>query len=304
MEKIERLEFHISYACNNDCVFCSENDRLEKFSAVKFLPKILVKKILKDKSDKGYRHVNFTGGEPTIHPDFLEIIRYAKKLNYRIYIGTNGCRFKDEDFLKNLLPYVDEISFSLHGANAKLHNALTKSSNFLAIENGLASSKKINPKVEVFVNTVVVKKNVNFIGSLLEYLNKFEVDQVLISNLAPEGKGLKSYAELAVTFDQWRKTLEAARKRIGQCNFKIRFFGLPFCLLGEQQAKSNDLYWSPRTTVEVSAFDNDGIKLDSIDDYKPIRNRKRINKCYGCGYADICGGVFEHYCKIFGEPNL
>jgi MoaA/NifB/PqqE/SkfB family radical SAM enzyme len=304
MEKIERLEFHISYVCNNDCIFCSENDRLKKFNTVKFLPKVLVKNILKDKLNKGYHHVNFTGGEPTIHPDFLEIIRYAKKIGYRIYVGTNGCRFNDKNFMKNFLPYIDEISFSLHGANAKLHKALTKSSNFLAIENGLRLSKKINPQIEVFVNTVAIKKNVNFIGSLLEYLNSFKIDQVLISSLAPEGRGLKSYAKLAVTFEQWQKTLKVIGEQIDQYNFKVRFFGLPFCLLGEQQAKSNDLYWNPRTTVEVSVFDNGKIKLDSIDDYKPLRNRKKINKCHGCGHSNLCGGIFEHYCKIFGEPKI
>lgn len=304
MKKIERLEFHISYTCNSNCIFCSESDRLKKFCDVKFLPKAVVKKILEDKKEEGYVHVNFTGGEPTIHPDILEIIKYAKQLDYRIYIGTNGHRFNDEYFMKEFLPLIDELSFSLHGANANLHNTVTKSKNFLAIENGLKLSKRINPAIEVFVNMVVIRHNVNYIGDLIEYLNKFEIDQLLISNLAPEGKGLRSYPELAVTFEQWQKTLGKIKKKIDQCNFKIRFFGLPFCLLSEQQAKSNDLYWSPRTTIEVSAFNNNEIKLDDIDDYEPTRNRKKINKCHGCGYVDFCGGIFEYYCKIFGESNI
>lgn len=304
MKKIERLEFHISYICNSNCVFCSENDRLNEFRAVKFLPKILIKKILKEKKKEGYGHVNFTGGEPTIHPDILEIVKYAKQLGYRIYIGTNGCRFDDEEFVKNLLPHINELSFSLHGVDAPLHDTITKSKNFLAIENGLKLSKKINSKIEVFVNTVVIKDNVDFLGDLLGYLNKFEIDQLLISNLAPEGKGLKSYDKLAVTFEQWQKTLEIIKWQISLCNFKIRFFGLPFCLLDEQQAKSNDLYWDPRTTVEVAALKNNKIELNITDDYKPTRNRKKVNKCAGCGYVDFCGGVFEQYCKVFGESNI
>lgn len=46
--------------------------------------------------------VQFTGGEPTISPFFLEAVRYAKKIGYfSIQAATNGIRFaQDPDFAK------------------------------------------------------------------------------------------------------------------------------------------------------------------------------------------------------------
>jgi uncharacterized radical SAM superfamily Fe-S cluster-containing enzyme len=41
--------------------------------------------------------LQFSGGEPTIHPDFFEMIRVAKAAGYaQIQLGTNGLRFADD----------------------------------------------------------------------------------------------------------------------------------------------------------------------------------------------------------------
>jgi uncharacterized radical SAM superfamily Fe-S cluster-containing enzyme len=45
------------------------------------------------------RVVQFSGGEPTIHPDFMEILRGAKDLGYtHIQIASNGIKLADPDF--------------------------------------------------------------------------------------------------------------------------------------------------------------------------------------------------------------
>jgi len=45
--------------------------------------------------------VQFSGGEPTIHPRFLDIIRQAKVLGFtHVQIATNGLRFLDLDFAR------------------------------------------------------------------------------------------------------------------------------------------------------------------------------------------------------------
>lgn len=53
-------------------------------------------------SFKPRREVNifFSGGEPTLYPHFLEVVRYAKSLGFeRLHVATNGIRFaQDPDF--------------------------------------------------------------------------------------------------------------------------------------------------------------------------------------------------------------
>ena len=112
-KKMKRLEFHISYICNHACIFCSEHGRISSYKKSP-LSLLQIKTILIDRRKKGFDHVHFTGGEPTLIPGFLELLRFTKKLGYTIFIGTNGTLFASESFTKEALEYIDELSLSIH----------------------------------------------------------------------------------------------------------------------------------------------------------------------------------------------
>jgi hypothetical protein len=72
--------------------------------------------------------LQLSGGEPTIHPQLLEIVDYAyqQPIDY-ITINTNGIRFAhDPSFIKALSPYRDrlELYFQLDGLNDDVSQAL------------------------------------------------------------------------------------------------------------------------------------------------------------------------------------
>ena len=115
--KMEHIDFHISYRCVNKCIFCSSAGSIKKFkNHILNLEEII--KILKEKRKKGFKSVNFTGGEPTLHPQFVNLVKKAKELGYRIYVGTNGKMFENKDFCRKSAPFLDEICFSIHGHKA------------------------------------------------------------------------------------------------------------------------------------------------------------------------------------------
>ena len=59
----------------------------------------------------GVTGVEFTGGgEPSIHPDFKKIVRYAKDLGFSLGICTNGARFgKDRPIKKDIVELFDWV---------------------------------------------------------------------------------------------------------------------------------------------------------------------------------------------------
>ena len=71
------------------------------------------------------RAVHLTGGEPTIHPRFIDVLKLAKKLGMRTSVGTIGTMLKRPQFAEACLPYLDEALFSIHGPDAETHDALT-----------------------------------------------------------------------------------------------------------------------------------------------------------------------------------
>ncbi|UCG95716.1 MAG: radical SAM protein, partial [archaeon] len=61
----------ISY-CNQDCIFCSGNTGVSHIASYNF-----IKKLLNKLKNKGVEEVVFTGGEVTLRPDIIEILRYS-----------------------------------------------------------------------------------------------------------------------------------------------------------------------------------------------------------------------------------
>ena len=71
--------------------------------------------------------VQISGGEPTIHPDFFEILDLAKQKPIRhVMVNTNGIRIsKDKEFVKRLAGYMPDFEIYLQWDSFK-ETALTK----------------------------------------------------------------------------------------------------------------------------------------------------------------------------------
>lgn len=300
---MKRLEFHISYSCINDCIFCSEHDQLAKFKN-QFVGSERIAKELERFSGKGFNHVTFTGGEPSFHPDFIRILRLSRQLGFKTYATTNGGLFSSKRFCWGAFPYLDEICFSVHGHNAKLHNLHTRNAqSFAMLLRALKNTEECPRDIFVFINIVVTKYNYDFVDKIIGFLSRYnKIKQVLISNLAPEGRGLSNFKELAVPLGK----MEALSEKIvslSQANqITARFFGLPLCQLKGREDFSNDLHWASRATLEQ--WKGKKVFLKSTLSYAPVRRRMKPSKCGVCLKKDICAGVFKKYYQEFGGKDL
>jgi MoaA/NifB/PqqE/SkfB family radical SAM enzyme len=92
----------------------------------------------------GCRFVDFTGGEPLLHPDLALFLSEAKKEGLVTSITTNCLIFKEH--AKALNGLVDLLHFSIDAGNAALHNEIRGSDSYasvlesipLALSNNLA----------------------------------------------------------------------------------------------------------------------------------------------------------------------
>lgn len=112
----------LTYDCNDRCIFCL--DSLAHDGEMRD-PEEVKAQIL-DGRRKGAERLILSGGEPTIHPRYVDFIRLGRLAGYaRIQTVTNGRMFAYGDFLTRCLDEgLEEITFSIHGPNAKVHDAL------------------------------------------------------------------------------------------------------------------------------------------------------------------------------------
>jgi uncharacterized radical SAM superfamily Fe-S cluster-containing enzyme len=91
----------ITNRCNFKCPVCFAEAKGE--GSHYFLEMEVVVKMLKALLNRPMpcRAVQFSGGEPTLHPDFPKILRTACDLGFtHLQVATNGSRFADPDYAK------------------------------------------------------------------------------------------------------------------------------------------------------------------------------------------------------------
>ena len=112
----------LTFDCNDHCIFCLDTDAHDG----RMRDPEEVKRQILDGRRKGAERLILSGGEPTIHPRYVDFIKLGRLAGYaKIQTVTNGRMFKYRAFLERCLDEgLGEITFSIHGPNAKVHDAL------------------------------------------------------------------------------------------------------------------------------------------------------------------------------------
>ena len=77
---------YVTDQCNLDCHYCNEYD-----NSVPHPDVLDLKRWIRKIRELGVARLGFQGGEPLMHPEIVELVRYAKSLGfYRVSMSTNG----------------------------------------------------------------------------------------------------------------------------------------------------------------------------------------------------------------------
>jgi len=298
---MERLELHLSYHCPERCVFCSEEHRMKAYNAFP-VTWGRVATVLRTHAKRGVKAVHFTGGEPTIHPRFIEVLQLARKLGMRTSVGTIGTMLAREDFARRALPWLDEALFSVHGPTAEVHDAMAgRPGSFDTVTRAMRTLRALKPDFSLFANSVITARNLEHLPQTVRLLGELGARLIVVSNLTAEGGGMDHYEGLAPRLADLARILPT----VPACapDAVLRFFGVPMCLLGEQWTCSNDLHWDPRVTVEWQSAPGK-VAYTGIYSWAPNRKRAYAPQCASCRRRDVCMGVNDAYLLSWETDEL
>lgn len=150
--------------------------------------------------------VTFTGGEPTLRTDIVELVDYAKWFVTRL--NTNGVALTDE-LVKGLKDAsLDSLQVTLYSANPAIHNELTGAEHHADTVEGIR--RAVEAGLDVSVNTPLCRLNADY-ASTLALIHSLGVRFVTVSGLICTGGAVGKYAENDLTSDELFEAVKAAK---------------------------------------------------------------------------------------------
>ena len=128
-------------SCNLKCSVCFQSDA--SFIKKEFMGKMdfdLYKKVIDEAAANGTKAITFgSRGEPTIHPQIIDFIDYAKNKFLEFKLITNATKLDDKLIHKIFQSNIDLVQFSIDSEDKKIYEKIRKFANF---EKVLANVKR------------------------------------------------------------------------------------------------------------------------------------------------------------------
>lgn len=87
---IKDLCFEILQTCPNNCLFCSSCAGMDKTSIIEY--DVFKRTIDHFMNIGGIKEISLSGGEPFLHPNLFDMVKYCKNLGIRVVLFTSGVK--------------------------------------------------------------------------------------------------------------------------------------------------------------------------------------------------------------------
>ncbi len=300
------VSFELTYGCNERCIHCYNPCSPRKDGVAKKVGKGELdledyKRVLDDLAEMGVPNILFTGGDPFVKKDFMDILRYAHEKKFAISIYTNGQVMADRpdiyDAVKGLYPH--SVGLSIYSMDSRVHESITRIPGSLA--NTVSVARKLSRDgVTIQIKCPIMKINrvgyarVRTFASSLGAVPEFEV------NITSGVDGDKYASEnLRLSETEMRRILQdpiipLSPKRQVLERMKERTPDMQFCGAGLNSVNitpTGDVY--PCMSFPLKCGNVREARISEI-----WRNSDKLQRVRSLNYgmSDRCGK--ESYCKF------
>lgn len=294
----------VGYECNHKCICCplTTYDRLHK----RLSYEEITARLDMIKEDK-HNHIVLSGGEPMLHPQFLDIVKLAGEKNFSITVLSNSSQCKNMDFVKKLLECIPKGRFdivtAIHSSYPEVHDSITGVSGSL-LETLEGLDNLVTVGIPVTIKHILNKKSIDSLSDTFQYLEQHFPPKVAFQfcTMDYSGRAYKNIKELFLTISEIQPHIEIVLDYLEQnrtVKRKISIIESPFCMTDpyywkyyETSGANLSSYIAPNTESREIAYD---VKSECGSYYPP---------CETCGVKKVCSGTWESAYQHYGKELL
>jgi radical SAM protein with 4Fe4S-binding SPASM domain len=298
-----RMDLAVTYRCNLKCPKCYVGERQvgRELDTAEWV------RVFESLWKAGIPQVVFTGGEPTLRDDLVELVSQADE--FVTGLVTNGTKLSElaEPLVAASLDYAQ---VTIESFDPKVHDRITCTEGSHA--STLAGIRKaLDAGLQIVTNTTLTKTNAATFGRTIEWLHGLGLTNVACNTLICSGHGIEYKKENGLGDEELTETLEAACRAAENFGMTLQWYS-PTCYhrgtnpvelgLGIKacSAAAHNMTVQPDGTVLPCQSWPDAVGNILKDDWVSIwkhptcvklrRHGFAPEECGGCEYEVFCGG--------------
>lgn len=180
-----KADLALTYGCNNACPHCyNEPSRypMPSLSQEQWF------QVINRLHEVGVPHLILTGGEATLHPHLLEIIRHADGLGHIVGLNTNGRRLATKPFVAQLVDAgLNHVQITLGSSRPAIHDAMMGAHAFGQTVAGIANA--LDSPLHTITNTTLTRANMDHADEIVGFLFDLGIRTFAMNGLIHSGGG-------------------------------------------------------------------------------------------------------------------
>lgn len=162
---------YVTEGCNLRCATCSYRDAMPGELTLDE-----IKNLAGELSSFGLKHIVYSGGEPLLRRDFVDICKIFAKNRVKQTILTNGLLL--EKRIDQIHHYFHEIIVSIDGADAQTHNQIRGLNSFDQILNGIKRTVDPIGFRNISIRSVIQKRNFRQLPQMISMAKSLGVSRI------------------------------------------------------------------------------------------------------------------------------
>lgn len=203
--------------CNQQCMHCYAAS--QNYAETPELTTEDWKKVIDICRDNCIPQITFTGGEPTIRKDLVELVEYANWFVTRL--NTNGVLLTKKLCKELYEASLDSVQVTLYSNNKEIHNKLVGADNFDKTVQGIKNA--IEAGLNVSINTPLCSLNKDYL-STLKFAKELGITYASSSGLIVTGNAKTEESKATqLSTEEITKALEEACKYAEEQEMELSF---------------------------------------------------------------------------------
>jgi cyclic pyranopterin phosphate synthase len=285
------LDVILGYDCNLACDYCTITPAMRS----RALAATAVVQALRDGRRRSYDRVAFTGGEPTIRPDLVPLIRTAAQLGYDdIKVQSNGLLFSAANVARLLAAGVTRFHVSVHTHEPAAYDALVaRPESHALMEAGLRNV--VDSGRHVVVDLIVKHDTFQRLPEAIDWIAAHGVREIhlwYVSLTDHNADKLESLPRMTDAVPLMREAFARAKVHA----IDIKSLHVPRCLLGDDWERA----WDPGAQRVMVVTPEATFELKQ----SRLAGQDQVPACAGCRFEAICPGVRSDYLARYGDAEV